>query len=257
MAKTFEVYLHRCSVNGKGYVGITCRGVRQRLYCHESDARHGSEKPFHRAIRKHGIAAFETTIIASGLSREEAEAAEIAAIAKLGTFGRGGYNATTGGDGTRGAVISQERREAISRHFKSLPRSEQHRQRIAEALKGRPKPAHVMEAARQAKLGKRQPKQVADNSRAALETAKAIWTGQRHTAESKAAMRAAKSGYLRIVRANGDSETLFTTISAIAQQSGISSAAICAAIRKARPIAKDGPLRGCTISKVEGFGNGR
>lgn len=97
--KNYEVYMHLNTLNGKGYVGITCRGVRNRLYSHESEARHGSNKPFARAIRKYGLAAFETRVLAQGLTRDQAIEAEKQFVAEFETFGPRGYNATAGGDG--------------------------------------------------------------------------------------------------------------------------------------------------------------
>lgn len=257
MAGDFVLYMHRCTITGKAYIGITCRGVRARLHSHESEARRGSSLPFHRAIRKYGITSFETSVLADGLSERDAKNAEIDAIARFATFGRGGYNATLGGDGTTSAPISTERRAAISAQFKLMPRTVQHRAKISAALRGKAKQPHVIEAAAAAKRGKPQSPITAENSRAALGKAQAIWVGSSHSATSKTAMRAAKSRNFRIVRPDGTSEVINTTIRALAEASDISASAICAALKAGRAIAKPGPLLGCIISKVERDGNGR
>lgn len=257
MAKVFEIYLHRCRVNGKGYVGLTCCGVRSRLYSHESDARHGSERPFARAIRKYGIAAFETTVLASGLTEDQAKEAEQRFIAELDTFGMNGYNATLGGEGTKGVAMSDDRRAAISRQFSDLERTEIHRSRISHALRGKPKAPHVIEALASAKRGIRQREDVANKSRAALAVANEVWAGSNHSSASRNAMRLAKSVELLITYPSGNFERRHSTIRAVAEETGISATAISVAMRKGRAIKKPGPLFGCVISKVEGGGNGR
>lgn len=246
-SRTFEVYLHRCTVNGKGYVGMTCRGVRYRLHSHESEARRGSDFPFHRALRKYGINAFETSILATGLTLEEAKCEERRFIAKLGTFGPGGYNATFGGDGTQGLRHSKQRRRAISKMFSELPRTEQHRQRISNALKGRPRsPEHAEKIA--SKLRGRRLDLI---GRAQLTAARAksndVWRGQMQSAEAKRKMRDKKARLLVIYRADGISTLVRTTYRALAESSGISHASIAASVKRRRPISKAGPLQGCRI----------
>lgn len=246
-AKIFEVYLHRCRVNGKGYVGITSRGVRQRLYSHESEARHGSNRPFARAIRKHGIDTFETSVLASGLTEQQALAEEQRFIRELGTFGSGGYNATIGGEGTLGARLTDERRKEISEHFRSLPRTERHRKRCSDALKGRVlKPEHIEKMAA-ARRGIKQSPEMAERSRDNLAKAKSVWSGMRHSGESKRRMRAAKATLIAIVHPDGRSIVERTTYRDLAEKFTISHSALSAAAILGRMITKDGPLKGCYI----------
>lgn len=246
--KKYEVYLHRCRASGKGYVGITCRGVRQRLYSHESEARRGSQKPFARAIRKYGIDAFETTVLARGLSKAEAEDAEVHFIGKLNTFGSGGYNATRGGEGTAGVKLTQRRREQISEHFSKMPRTEQHRRRCSEALKGRFVRPETLEKMSVSRRGVPQSEEHAAKSRAALDRAKAAWTGMKQSGESKRKMRAAKARVIAISWPDGRCTLERTTYRDLAERHNISHSAIAAAVKAGRKIAKECGLQGCFIS---------
>lgn len=254
--RNYEVYLHLNTLNGKGYVGITCRGVRNRLYSHESEARHGSNKPFARAIRKYGLAAFETRVLAQGLTRDQAIEAEKQFVAEFETFGPRGYNATAGGDGAFGVALSDERRAAISKQFRELPRTEQHRARIAAALKGRPKTAAHVEAFSKATRGRKQSPEQRLKSIEALSLARQAWKGRTHTEAGKAAMRRTKSVSYKISDQNGVDRVEVTTLRALGEWAGISATALSVAIKKRRPIAKQGPLFGCLISKIEGNRNG-
>lgn len=246
--RTFEIYLHRCTVNGKGYVGITSCGVRARLWSHESEARHGSSRPFARAIRKHGIEAFETTVLASGLTESEAHQAEQEWIAKLGTFGSGGYNATLGGEGTTGLKCSPARREAISKMFSELPRTEQHRRRVGDALRGRPGNWELIERLAAAKRGTKQDPARAAASREALAKGLATWTGMKHSGEAKRKMRDAKARLIDIHWPDGRMTTERTTYRDLAELHGLSHSAIWSAVKAKRPISKECGLRGCKIS---------
>ena len=254
--RNYEVYLHLNTLNGKGYVGITCRGVRNRLYSHESEARHGSNKPFARAIRKYGLAAFETRVLAQGLTRDEANEAEKQFIAQFGTFGPRGYNATLGGEGASGVAITDKRRAAISKHFRELHRSEQHKSRIAAALKGRRKTKAHLEAISKSRRGKKQSQEHRAKSIAAIALAVEAWKGSTHTATSRAAMRNTKSVPFKIAGPDGLERIEVTTLRALGEWAGISATALSVAVRKGRPIAKQGPLFGCLISKIEGNRNG-
>ena len=126
-----HVYIHTCKVNGKSYVGITNKAADERFIEHCLAAKRGSKFAFHAAIRKYGEDAWETDVLATVESREEAHELEVRYIAERKTTQRQfGYNMTAGGDGIIG-----------------LERSANHRKAISEALKG-----HVVSDDTRAKL---------------------------------------------------------------------------------------------------------
>ena len=154
------VYEIRCVVSGRSYVGKTAATAEKRWRDHQFDARKGSRRPFHCAIRKHGVEAFRVVIIEEGLTDTEAFDLERKSILALGTRTPNGYNATDGGEGVPGCVRgpmpdevkamlrtanlgkthSKETREKLSvlstRQWQNNPQSAESRQRIYEALRG-------------------------------------------------------------------------------------------------------------------------
>lgn len=246
-SRLYEVYIHTNKTNGKSYIGITCSGVRHRMYAHESCARLGSEKPFHRALRRYGAAGFETRVLASCFGLEAANEFEMLLIQEFGTFGRGGYNATLGGDGVRGLSPTKERRKQISKQFRELPRTAEHRRRISEALTGHAKP-YMAELNRKRLLGTKQDLARKANSLAALAKAADAWRGSTHSESARKAMRASKAYSIKITRPSGDVEVLLATLGELAEQNGISKAALSKAIKLGRVIAKDCGLKGCMLT---------
>lgn len=96
---SYIVYLHTNTLNGKAYVGLTKQTLRARWNRHCSEARSGSDRAFHHAIRKHGAASFTSEILYIVEAEDEAKRLEVAETGQRKTYGRGGYNATRGGDG--------------------------------------------------------------------------------------------------------------------------------------------------------------
>ena len=96
----------------KYYVGITSRPVEDRWgnngigYCGQ---------PFYNAIKKYGWNNIEHHIIAEHLTKEKACDLEIFLIKKLDCkINKYGYNATNGGDGAIGHIISENTRKKHS-----------------------------------------------------------------------------------------------------------------------------------------------
>lgn len=245
--RLFEVYKHTNKISGKSYIGITCTGVRSRMYSHESAARLGSNLPFHRAIRRYGVDSFETMVLASCIGNEAACDVEKILIHEHGTFGKGGYNATLGGEGTSGTKITKARRKAISKQFKELVRTDQHKARISAALKGRDNSVAVAAAAN-AKRGVPQDLVRKAASLAALEKARNAWLGGTQSEESKAAMRKSKSRAIVIEWPDGTKDERVTTLGAISEEYGMSTAGLSQAILKGRVIRYHKALRGCKLS---------
>lgn len=101
---------------GKSYVGVTRQEPKQRFQ-NGNGYRHNDY--FYKAILKYGWDNIEHKIIARGLTKEEAEHAEIALISKIHSNNKlCGYNITSGG-------------ECIGKH------SEESKQKMRERLTGR------------------------------------------------------------------------------------------------------------------------
>jgi len=83
-------------VNGKKYIGHTKQKLYKRVYTHKSI--HSGCKALKAAIAKHGLDAFKVEEIASGLTSEEARQMEMDLIEEHGTYRKGGYNMTPGGE---------------------------------------------------------------------------------------------------------------------------------------------------------------
>lgn len=107
----YIVYCHANNINGKKYIGITCQTVSERW------GRHGEKyksRKFGSAIRKYGWENFTHEVLFTGLTAEEAREKEKELIRKYGTYGKGGYNSTLGGDGVTGLHFSAESRKKMS-----------------------------------------------------------------------------------------------------------------------------------------------
>lgn len=244
--RLFEIYIHRNKHNGKAYIGQTALGMRSRWHSHKSLMRNGSQLPFHRALRRYGVNAFDSQVLAVSWSYEDACEVEKQLIASYKTFGRSGYNATKGGEGSRGMRLSHSRRKEISRQFRELVRTPEHCARISDALRGRVPISAVMAAA-QAKRGTQQDLVTRAKSLESLALALKQWGGCNHTNESKAAMRRAKSRDIEMRWPDGRVELRKTTLGAISEEFGISAPALSASIKHQRPIRYKSSLRGCVL----------
>jgi hypothetical protein len=119
IAQVSLVYVARCLVNGKQYVGVTSRGLRERRRKHIERALAGSELCFHRALRKHGPENFEWREESTDLLWKDACVREQVLITELGTKDRArGYNVTDGGEGTLGMPLPEEAQRRVSATLK-------------------------------------------------------------------------------------------------------------------------------------------
>jgi group I intron endonuclease len=133
------VYLVRCTVNGKCYVGKTVRSIESRWYHHVWDATNrGTAFPLHNAIRKYGPESFEIEKLAVASTLEELNQLEILWILSLRSHDRQlGYNASFGGDG--GGIPTEETRKKLrDRKPPMLGRrlSSESKQRMSQAKRG-------------------------------------------------------------------------------------------------------------------------
>ena len=100
---------------GKKYVGQTKNTCRKRWTEHVNEAMANARsgcRALNRAIRKHGAEGFVVTVLESGIDPEDLDARERHHIAKQKSFGKGGYNMTSGGEGATG--LCQETLELMN-----------------------------------------------------------------------------------------------------------------------------------------------
>ncbi len=103
------LYTIENQVNGKQYIGISSN-VAKRWLAHKSG--YGS-KIVYQAIKKYGLNSLKFDILCEGCE-EDIKKLEIAMIEKYNSVAPGGYNLTTGGEGTVGFHHSKETRRKIA-----------------------------------------------------------------------------------------------------------------------------------------------
>lgn len=107
----YSVYIHTAP-NNKKYVGITSRPVHRRW---DNGNGYRYQTLFYRAIIKYGWDNIDHTIVAQGLTKDEAIALEVQLIDLYSTTNpKFGYNQTAGGEGHSGTPLSEETRRKLS-----------------------------------------------------------------------------------------------------------------------------------------------
>ena len=107
----YKIYLIKCKINNKGYVGITSSTLQKRWKIHLENAENqrkmanGKIIPFMAAINKYGSKNFNIKILEIVDGIKKAYTREKHYIKKLRTFASGpiprlGYNCTLGGENT-------------------------------------------------------------------------------------------------------------------------------------------------------------
>lgn len=98
--RCWTVYVHT-SPSNKRYVGITSQKNPKNRWNYGHGYR---TQPFYNAIKKYGWENFKHEIVASNLTKDEANAFEMTLIRELDTLIQNGkgYNTTEGGGGTKG-----------------------------------------------------------------------------------------------------------------------------------------------------------
>lgn len=93
------IYVITNDINGKQYVGKTNLSIEERFkeHCKGRKRRRCEKRPLYSAMNKYGIEHFYIEQLEE-CSAEDSAKREEYWIAKLGTYGSGGYNATRGGD---------------------------------------------------------------------------------------------------------------------------------------------------------------
>ncbi len=153
--KDWCTYIHTNMINGKKYVGVTCRDPKTRWSGgngYRRPAKQGvATSHFFNAIQKYGWDNFSHEIVQEGMTKSEAAKLEKELIAQYDTRNpEKGYNVTAGGDGSKGAKHSIETREALSKlakeraangivNFKGSHHSEETKAILREKAKQRAK----------------------------------------------------------------------------------------------------------------------
>lgn len=159
---TYCVYVHTNIANGKKYVGQTKQSTHTRW--REGKGYTGSPY-FYRAIRKYGWNSFLHEVIASHLTKKEADIFEILLIAKLDTTNSDkGYNMTSGGEG-------------------SIP-NEETRRKMSEAVMGE----------KNHNYGKHPTQETLQKLSEAHSGENSWWMGKHHSEETKQKLREKKIG---------------------------------------------------------------
>lgn len=169
--KIFLIYKFTNKINGKSYVGFTCRGFELRKYEHFYLSQKESNFKFHKALKKYGIDNFIYEILENNImSRTDANIREIYYIKLFDSF-RNGYNMTEGGSYQSEYVLTEESREKmrlaklgtkksdetklkVSLALKGVPKSEQHKINSGKALKGKIKSKEALEKMSKNRIGK-------------------------------------------------------------------------------------------------------
>lgn len=98
------VYKYTNKNNGKVYIGITTKSIKERHRQHLNSLNDGTY--FHNAIKKHGIKAFDLEVIDETEFKEDLGYLEKYYIEHYNSFaykdGNNGYNCTLGGEGLTG-----------------------------------------------------------------------------------------------------------------------------------------------------------
>lgn len=111
MSRNRYVVYSYLSPSGKYYIGKTNKENRRKAE-HLRDAVLGSEKAFHRAIRKYGIDNFKYKVIVSNVPEYLVRPFEKYWINYYSSYTKG-YNSTIGGDGTFGYKHTDSTKERI------------------------------------------------------------------------------------------------------------------------------------------------
>lgn len=107
------IYRHVYTVDGRSYIGQTI-GIYERTKTHKKSK---DETHFHRAIRKYGWDKFRTEILHENIDSIYLDDWEMYYIAKYDTFGKNGFNMTTGGNGIRGYKHTDEHKRKLSENM--------------------------------------------------------------------------------------------------------------------------------------------
>lgn len=128
------IYMWKCLVNGKSYIGQTRRGLEHRVWQHTNSASRGVQTRFYHALRKHGVNNFVVGVIEDNIPKDQLDSKEMYYIELYDTY-KNGYNATPGGYSQ--AKFTEERRRKIGEKSKGRTLSEEAKAKISATHKGK------------------------------------------------------------------------------------------------------------------------
>ncbi|MFA5355766.1 MAG: NUMOD1 domain-containing DNA-binding protein [Candidatus Paceibacterota bacterium] len=130
------VYKATNKINGKVYIGITTKTLKDRIAQHLSRSKSGGAFYFQQAIKKYGIESFDFETITECLTKEELEEKEIFYIFEYQAVNKEyGYNLTYGGEGVK--RWTPEMKQKVSRSNKGKKRSPEVIKKMGERRKGK------------------------------------------------------------------------------------------------------------------------
>ena len=118
----FIVYLIENKITNKHYVGYTKHSLEKRWNQHCKKSTKQINTPFYNAIKKYGIDCWDKKVLLECSTAEEAKVKEIEMIQKFDSY-KNGYNATLGGDGNNGIVMTTESNIKRSLALKGKPKN--------------------------------------------------------------------------------------------------------------------------------------
>lgn len=102
------VYLVTSRIDGKKYIGKTLISMIRRKAAHEAEAARGSQRYFHKALRKYSSDNFVWSVLFESSDEQLLFDTEKHFIALHNTKAPFGYNLTDGGDGVSGYTHNYE-----------------------------------------------------------------------------------------------------------------------------------------------------
>jgi len=191
---SFIAYKITNSKSPKVYIGVTRRSLKERWSDHLECAPTKKYKLYH-AMRKHGVEAFSIAAIASARMASDLLELEKILIRQEDSFNKG-YNATVGGDGPIGWVVTPEISERMRRGQLGKKQSPETIAKRAAKLRGRKSRPRSLEErrAQSERMRGRKGKRPSDDGLARISVANRGsgngMFGRGHTAEAKAKIAA-------------------------------------------------------------------
>lgn len=137
--KIYLIYKFTNKINGKSYIGFTCRGFELRKYEHFYLSNKKSNFKFHLALKKYGTDNFSYEILENNIeSLSTANNREMFYIEHFNTY-KNGYNMTIGGGGREDYSISEHTREKMRKSKLGTKQSDETKLKHSLSLKGIPK----------------------------------------------------------------------------------------------------------------------
>jgi len=118
----FIVYLIQNKFTDKCYIGYTKHSIEKRWKQHCRNSKKQVNTPFYNAIKKYGFDCWDKKVLLECNTAEEAKSKEIEFIEKFGSY-KSGYNATLGGDGNNGLIMTEESNLKRSLALKGKPKN--------------------------------------------------------------------------------------------------------------------------------------